>query len=194
MFAYTGGLQGEQGIQGIQGTQGIKGDTGDTGDQGIQGIQGEQGEQGQQGEPGVRYESRLRIKLDGDQTIPTATWTEVDFDLYDYDGLSEFEPANSRIVVAADGTYKFTYNLTLQNVTSGFEGQVRVAVNGGIVAGCCEFKGDASFADNKVNGAFEMELSANDNILLQVYHTNAGNRLLYATSSGGSVLCMRRVG
>lgn len=138
------------------------------------------------------FDSMVRAKLSGDQTIATASWVVIEFDETDYDGLGELDVGNDRILIQADGKYSFTYALTLQQVGAGKEGQVRIDINGGVVAGCCEFVGNASFADNKVNGAFDVELSVGDYVKLQLYHTNAGNRLLYSTSSGGSIFCMRR--
>ncbi len=142
---------------------------------------------------GAPFESRCRVKLDGDQTVAPAGWVPIEFELADYDVLGELDAANYRVEVAADGLYEIRYNLTVQQVDAGFEGQVRVVVSGGIVAGCCEFVGCGTFADNKANGAFIQEMTAGQHVFLELYHSNAASRLVYATSSGGSVLCVRRV-
>jgi len=138
------------------------------------------------------FDSKLRATLSGDQTIADDTWTLVDLDETDYDGLSELDAANSRIVLADDGWYAFNYSIALEDLGGGAEGYCHVFVNGTIVAGGTQVLGNLSVVDFRLNSTFDIQLSAGDLVTFKVFHTQGADRTLYHTQSGGTIVCMKR--
>ena len=177
---------------------GIRGGKGADGEQGEQGLQGEQGEQGIQGEPGIAepftgFDSKLSIGLSADQQVLEATWTLIEWAVAHYDGLSELDTENNRIVIAVDGYYSFKYCILITNVLDD-ECQVRFKINNVVEAGSAGMVGDVTFGFTKFTGGMDHYLEAGDLITMEIYQSKINYRVLPYTTEGGCRLSMHRFG
>ncbi len=138
------------------------------------------------------FDSKVRVKLSGDQVITTASWTTIAWAAADYDTLSEFKATDYGIVVAADGYYDLKFCIQLSNMASGTPCQCRLMVDGAQVAGDSGKNGDATFPYTKYCGGISCYLAAGALVKMDFYHAFGANRSLIATAAGGCRLTMER--
>jgi len=141
----------------------------------------------------VPFDSRVRAKLSADQTVVTGTWSIIEFDEVDYDGKDELNDAIHAIEITDDGTYSIKYSIALQDLDLGKEAQCQIWVDAAVVAGGSDSLGNAVFTTNRLNASVDMNLLAGDIVKLKLYHNQGADRIIYPTTEGGSVLCLRRI-
>jgi len=140
----------------------------------------------------VGFDSKVRLSRSADQSIPGVTWTNVAWDVADYDGLSEFDSDNNRIVVAATGTYTLKYCIVWYNAIAADWTYAEPQVNGATITPCSGKPGDVSGEHTKNNGSIDLALTAGDLVTLRVYTSKAGGLNLQYLSDGGTRLSLRR--
>lgn len=147
---------------------------------------------GSGGSNATGFDSKLSVKLTANQLIAGTTWTIVDWDTADYDGLSELDAANSKIVIDADGYYSLKYCLVWQNQAAGKSTWSKLKVNGTVVIPGNKKPADTTGEKVREMGSIDMQLSAGDEITLEVYHDEAGGFWLHYATDGGTVLTVHR--
>jgi hypothetical protein len=67
----------------------------------------------------ITDETLVDVYPSTDQSVPSATWTEVKFDTEDADVLGEFDITNNQFSPASDGYYQILCSVTLDGGASG---------------------------------------------------------------------------
>lgn len=140
----------------------------------------------------VGFDSKVKLRLSEDQTVPTGTWTLVAWDTVDYDGLDEFDLANNRIVIAASGYYSFKFSFSLGYLTALHYAWCRLMQNGNRREGGTQVEGDASANRTCLTGGSDLYCTIGDLITVDVLHTAVGDWKLSYLTDGGTVLSMHR--
>jgi len=173
MFAYTGGLKGDDGAAGAQGDAGVKGDQGD---QGIQGVKGD---------PGSVFTSQFAAHRTAAQAIAASTWTQVEFNVEDWDDDAEYSHDDTYLFVAkTTGRYHIGANVTINSVADTKDHSIAIKKNGtDVVLHGYLHVGSEGVQTCHAEG--DIDLTANDYLEVQVRHTDTVSR---DTSTGAG--CM----
>ncbi len=138
------------------------------------------------------FDSKVRVRLSANQVITNLTWTLIAWAVAEYDGLSEFDAGNNRIVVDANGYYDLKYCLQASNIFTAKQCQCRLQIDGVDAAGSSGMVGEATFPYTKFCGGISGYLAAGAVITMDFHHSYGANRSLIAVSAGGCRLSMER--
>lgn len=129
------------------------------------------------------FNQGFRAVQTAQQTIPTATFTKINFHSEDYDLANEFSLVNDQFVPSANGYYLICGHCTLINLADGKKIIVSIYKNGARFS-----EGRTTVGGTDYVGVFVSDvlyLLATDTIELRVYHNHGAN--LNTTGSGVGV-------
>ena len=125
------------------------------------------------------FDSRCRVVLSGNQTIETTSWTKVEFDDEDYDGLNEWDSTNHKFTATYAGYYKVNAKVYIDDLDDGDQISISVRKNGNMAA-----NNHFINAKNEMNvGIFICDiiyLAASDYIEVFTWHNEGANQLAIA--------------
>lgn len=114
------------------------------------------------------------------QSIPTGSWTVIEFETEVLDQGSDFDLANNKFIAPSDGKYIFHGSYQVLH-GSGSGTDTRLALNhynssGGSIAG--RNLGKTTVHEAAQHGSMILEMSANDYANMAVYHAAGSSKTL----------------
>jgi len=123
-----------------------------------------------------------RAFVSSSHSVPSSTWTVIDFDVVDYDVTSDFNIVTDRFVCPTSGYYLISGKVKFVNMLDGEAIFTTV------------FREGVSEIESSVYGSNTVSLSANfadivylnagDYVELRVYHTGSFSRSIYGDTEG----------
>lgn len=113
--------------------------------------------------------------LSADQTISSATYTQVQFDATNYDPDGAFDTANHEYVAPSDGKYVIILNTRWSQFTTGNISINRIRVN------TTDYAYSRRQVDNgygSMNTISTVDLVSGDSVIAQVYHSTGNDETL----------------
>jgi len=123
-----------------------------------------------------------RVSVSSGHSVPSSTWTVVDFDVLDYDVTSDFNIVTDRFICPTSGYYLISGKVKFVSMLDGEA--IFIAV----------FREGVSEIESSVYGSQTVSLSTNfadivylnagDYVELRVYHTGSFSRSIYGNTEG----------
>lgn len=127
------------------------------------------------------------VSISSDQSIPTDTWTKVDWNQESYDTGNNYNTSTKRFVAPVDGKYSISV-LVLFMLTDNTRGRVLMYINGASV----DYLGwvtSAGTNSNAASSAYIADLDANDYIETYVIHNTGVDKDV----KSGSWMCVHKI-
>ena len=123
-----------------------------------------------------------------DQAIPSKVWTTVQFNAEDYDKRNNFSTATYKFTVPVDGVYQISCHVAIEFGSTGEAAQLRFVKNGvpTVIATGPDMVGESHSKIAHPTLDTAVDLSATDEVFVQVYATVASD-LLFAANAADAV-------
>lgn len=134
----------------------------------------------------------MRATLSANQSVPTSTWTKINFDGTDYDTTSDFDVVNHKWVCSEAGIYLIVNNLAIADLLADRIGNMIIKVNGNFQGGFVSIA-HATTTSLRLSSNDILSLSVNDYVELFVFHTHGANRNIIGGLPYGTYLAIHNL-
>lgn len=136
-----------------------------------------------------------KLRQTSNQSIPNSTYTNLNFQSADYDRTGSFSSGATSFTPGLAGWYELSGGLTLSSVNSSYRSTAWV-VNGNFIYGSAASASNMAAAIPEALTAKTtiVQLSASDNVGLQVWQGTGSAMTTYSTAPHGAVMQIRWVG
>jgi len=127
----------------------------------------------------VGFASRIKVWIDGWQSIANSAWTKVEFEDVQYDGLSEWDAVtNHRFTAAADGYYHVAASVNAYLLDAGEVISIRLVKDGAFAYPLAPIPSSNEIipgADTPVSLTTTVYLEAGEYLELEAWQNSGGS-------------------